>query len=224
MKNDDMETDLIEIVRESSQDSARKLENLKRDDFSEVYLLFDFDPHQNNLGLSDETDPISVLKNMVKTFDNETDTGKLYISYPMIEALRDFKTWSCMPYYECEIPSKVIPNYKNLSGYKNPYVDVRKYTSETWEMLVAIFLTRCQCLFGQSLSYDTVLTWYKQTISPAIILEQQLKIFRDKHSVFILSALTELLLDYFGTSHWNNLSDYLQNISNEGCTRKVIIR
>lgn len=143
------------IVRESSQDSARKLENLKRDDFSEVYLLFDFDPHQDNLGFSDGTDFGLVLRNMLETFDNETDTGKLYISYPMIEALRDFTPWSCLPYCECEVSSKVIPNYKNLSGYKNPYADVRKYTSETWEMLVAIFLTRCQCLFGQSLSCDT---------------------------------------------------------------------
>lgn len=101
LKDDDMETDLIEIVRESSQDSARKLENLKRDDFSEVYLLFDFDPHQDNLGFSDGTDFASVLRNMLETFDNETDTGKLYISYPMIEALRDFTPWSCLPYCEC---------------------------------------------------------------------------------------------------------------------------
>lgn len=222
LKADDMETDLIEIIRESSQVSAEKLKNLKRDDFSEIYLLFDFDPHQDNLGADDKTDFVSVLKNMTETFDNETEAGKLYISYPMIEALRDFTEWSCLPHYRCEVPLADIPHYKNLSGDKNRYTDIRKYDLEMWEMLVAIFLMRCKCLFGQSLSCDTILTWYKKKISPGTILKQQLEIFHNKRLVFVLSALPELLLDYFGEKHWEKLADNLRNISSEGCGRGVL--
>lgn len=217
LKEDEMETDLIEIVRESSKDSAEKLEGLRRDEFMEVYLLFDFDPHQNNLKIEEGRDFVSVLRSMVDTFNNETETGKLCLSYPMVESLRDITMWSCLPYYQCKISLTEVPQYKNLSGDRNPYADVRKYTLEIWEILVAIFLTRCKCLFDQTISYDKILAWYKKEVSPLTVLDQQLKIFCESSSVFILNALPELLLDYFGEDYWVNLVNSLRKISNKGC-------
>lgn len=222
LKDDEMETDLIEIIRESSEISAQRLKGLKRDNFMEIYLLFDFDPHQNNLGLGEGTDLDTVLRDMIETFDNETEAGKLYISYPMIEALRDMTNWSCLPYYQCEVSLTDIPNYKKLSGNQNQYADVRKYTSETWEMVTAIFLARCECLFGQNYSDGEILSWYKKKITPAVIYEQELKIFYGRQSVFILSALPEFLLDYFSESYWKNIVNSLQKISIEGCNRNDV--
>ena len=68
------------------------MEGLSRDDFSEVFLFFDYDAHQTNLGKSDDVD---VINQMLESFDNETENGKLYISYPMVEALRDFEADKC---------------------------------------------------------------------------------------------------------------------------------
>ena len=65
---------------------------MTRDDFSEVYLLFDYDTHQTNLGRKDDVDAVA---QMLESFDNETENGKLYISYPMVEALRDYKPGIC---------------------------------------------------------------------------------------------------------------------------------
>lgn len=48
LKSDDFETDIIEVVRESNEQSKKALKGLSREDFSEVYLLFDYDPHQRN--------------------------------------------------------------------------------------------------------------------------------------------------------------------------------
>lgn len=217
LQKDEMETDLIEIVRESSKDSAQKLKGLRRNEFMEIYLLFDFDPHQNNLRLDEDVDFVSVLRNMIETFNNETEMGKLYVSYPMIESLRDITMWSCLPYHQCKISLTEVPKYKNLSGNQNPYADVRKYTIKTWEMLIAIFLTRCKCLFSQNICYDKILMWYKTEVSSITIFDEQQKIFCERCSVFILSALPELLLDYFGESYWGNLVSNLQKISNEGC-------
>lgn len=62
---------------------------LSREDFSEVYLFFDYDAHQTNLGKAVNED---VIRQMLESFDNETENGKLYISYPMVEALRDYQS------------------------------------------------------------------------------------------------------------------------------------
>ena len=58
------------------------MEGLSRDDFSEVFLFFDYDVHQTNLGKADDGD---VINQMLESFDNETENGKLYISYPMVQ-------------------------------------------------------------------------------------------------------------------------------------------
>lgn len=194
MQLDDFDTDVIEVVRECSEEAGSQLTNLKRDDFREVYLLFDFDPHQNNLSLDDGTTIFDVLKTMSETFDNETELGKLYISYPMVEALRDISDWSCRSYYRCAIPSADVPKYKQLSGDRNRYSTVKKYTPEIWSMILAIFLQRCKCLFEQKIENNLLLSWYKNDLSPYIILEKQIDFFRKTCSVFVLSAFPELLL------------------------------
>ena len=50
LKADDFDTDIIEVLRESNDDIKEQLVGLSRDDFSEVYLFFDYDMHQTNLG------------------------------------------------------------------------------------------------------------------------------------------------------------------------------
>lgn len=89
---DEFDTDIIEVLREEHEELKEQLEGINRDDFSEVYLFFDYDGHQNNLSEDDDSD---VLEQMLKSFDNETENGKLYISYPMVEALRDFEEGKC---------------------------------------------------------------------------------------------------------------------------------
>lgn len=52
--------------------------------FSAIYLIFDFEPHYQKY--SDDS-----IREMCALFDNETELGKLYINYPMIEACRHLK-------------------------------------------------------------------------------------------------------------------------------------
>lgn len=90
IQKDEYETDLIELIREYNKDAAEKLKGYSRDDFSEIYLFFDYDGHNCNLSATDP-DGTAVLGEMLETFDNETELGKLYINYPMVEAIRDNK-------------------------------------------------------------------------------------------------------------------------------------
>lgn len=54
LKEDDFETDIIEVLRENNKELEEQLEGISRDDFSEVYLFFDYDGHQDNLGQEDD--------------------------------------------------------------------------------------------------------------------------------------------------------------------------
>lgn len=88
--------DIVTVLKEqlansqSQQDELSKIES--RDSISEVYLFFDYD-----LKRIDELNKLSVedqnlqIKELLDYFDNETEHGKLFIDYPMVESIRYFK-------------------------------------------------------------------------------------------------------------------------------------
>lgn len=77
--------DLVNLLKER-EDNARLLEGYTRDSFAAVYLFFDYDAHAT---LADDRK----IMQMLDFFDNETENGLLYISSPMVEAIRHFKEY-----------------------------------------------------------------------------------------------------------------------------------
>lgn len=74
--------DLFPILTEiAKKQGSSVLDNLTRHDISEIYLIFDYDPHATNF--SEEK-----IRAMCEIFNDEYTTGKLFINYPMIEVFR----------------------------------------------------------------------------------------------------------------------------------------
>jgi hypothetical protein len=216
LKEDDFDTDIIEVLREEHKELEAQLAGLSRDDFSEVYLFFDYDGHQNNLGEDDDSD---VINQMLISFDNETENGKLYISYPMVEALRDFVTGVCGDKDNCIVHVPELGNYKMLSAARAVYPQFKAYDFKIWEEVADVFAMRLSCLMNQAntVTYEQ----YRETISPYEILkleEQEIK----KNRVFILSAFPEFLLDYFGAKLWRRCVKHSMNQLDKKECMKII--
>ena len=76
--------DLVELLKERNKENAELLRDYTRDSFAYIYLFFDYDAHST---LADD----EKIEEMLDFFDNETENGMLYISYPMLEAIRHYK-------------------------------------------------------------------------------------------------------------------------------------
>lgn len=200
LEKDGFEVDVVELLRESCSAVAEKLKDLRRSDIDEVYLFFDFDPqHFKRIGLPTALPQISeVLKTMLRVFDNETEFGKLYISYPMIEALYDYKRGGilCAAHSECYLPFECLADYKRLSGEDNPIANAHE---PQWSELFNVFTLRARCLFGLS---NLDFAEYRNCITPLSLYEVQEQLLEKSGMVFGLSALPEFLLDYFGEEFW----------------------
>lgn len=79
--------DLVSLLREQNKNNPNSpfTSGMKTSDYSEIYLFFDYDFQNRNLTLEEMNKQIS---EMLKLFCDETDSGKLYINYPMLEAIR----------------------------------------------------------------------------------------------------------------------------------------
>ena len=214
---DDCEVDIIELVRESCDASKMQLNGFERNDFSEVYLFFDFDAHQNNL--TDTENPFEAISQMLKTFDNETENGKLYISYPMAEALRDFSGEGCKTASgNCYIQYN-IDNYKNVSGINNPNAAVRRYKKSDWIKVLDCYKWRLNCLSGGA--HNLLLNELKE-FNPETIYNRQKTIIDKSQKIMILSAFPEYIIDYFREDYLEKyfIENKLENVTD--CNQKSL--
>ena len=212
LKEDDFETDIIEVLRESHDYIAEQLTGLSRDDFSEIYLFFDYDTHQTNMGKEDDEDAVA---KMLKSFDNETESGKLYISYPMVEALRDYKPGICGEKEECYVAVGDMIHYKNMSSDRSANPQFKSYHYEIWKDIINVFARKVSCLFVMvdTMEYGK----YSEIVNPyeIYVLEEMES---EKDRVFVLSAFPEFLIDYYGVKLWKTCAKQKRNLREiQGC-------
>ena len=205
LKADDFDTDVIEVLRENSDDISKQLAGLSRNDFSEIYLFFDYDTHQTNLGKEDDADAVA---QMLESFDNETENGKLYISYPMVEALRDYKPGVCGDRTACFVATTHMREYKNASAIRAVNPHFREYGFEIWKDIIDVFAMRVSCLFesADTLEYES----YCEKINPYEVYVCEAKKTSDE-GTFVLSAFPEFLVDYFGMKLWRTCVKHRRN-------------
>lgn len=169
------------------------LEGYNRADFAEIYMFFDYDGHASNAG--DEK-----LNDLLNFFDQETDKGKLYISYPMAEALKhieDFDTFKdltaiCGKEYKKTARKKCIDNLKNIASYD---LDI-------WKKLISAHLKKMNNIVHHSYEFP------KAIVDQLTIFSKQIEkyISVDK-TVAVLSAFPVFLHDYYGNKEMKKRID-----------------
>jgi hypothetical protein len=155
-----------------------------------------------------DEDAEDVMKQMLKSFDNETENGKLYINYPMVEALRDFEPGICGKPQSCFVAVEDIEEYKNVSSIRSFNPHFRNYDFKDWKEIIDVFVMRISCLLGQMevISFEQYLD--KASPYDIYICEANEVV---KNRVFILSAFPEFLIDYFGAKLWKTCVKHTKN-------------
>lgn len=182
----DENLDTFNLVKEIDANSEI-LANYTRKDFAEIYLFFDYDGHASNAH-------DAKIKEMLQIFNEETDKGKLYISYPMTESLKHIEDYNTFPNSIAEIKTgrkyKRIANTKCLDHLKH----LRFYTLETWKEITKLHLKKMNKIVNERFEMPTIL------IEQTIIFEHQLQKYIPNGYVSILSAFPVFLHDYYGNA------------------------
>lgn len=211
---DEFETDVVELLRESSDKIANSLDGVKRDSVDQIYLFFDYDPHQDNVPVECADDWIRA---MIDSFDNEVENGKMYVSYPMVEALYDYRAGQCQSYSGCYIEASDIPDYKRISGEGNLNTGKHMQISQ-WKDCIASFVLRCKCLLDiEEMSFER----YRDLVTVKAVFNEERRLLRKEGKVFALSAFPEFLLDYFGSKFFNSMAP-MRNLKYDDCPHGVI--
>jgi hypothetical protein len=188
MYNDISEDEYLDTFSLVKDMDANKdtLKGFKRSDFAQIYMFFDYDGHATNA--SDEK-----LNDLLKFFNEETEKGKLYISYPMVEALKHIE--SIETFRDLKVACKDFENYKKivsdncLECFKHFYL----YNLNTWKIIIDSHLKKMNELVNSIYEFPNAivdqLTIFNKQIERHIIIDK---------TVVVLSSFPIFLHDYYG--------------------------
>lgn len=184
----DDDLDPFELIKQLNTlaTSREVLTNLRRDQIGQIYLFFDMEPH-------DEQFDSQKLLDMIALFNNETEQGKIFISYPMIEAIRDIDDHTEYLTRTVRLNDCKGRSYKPLSAERgNPiYQDAKKIDKQTWQTLITANLQKANYLISGSCNQIPVIDQHP-------IAQTQLDQFLPRGEISVLAAFPIFLADYFG--------------------------
>ena len=183
--SNDEDLDTFLLLKEISLNSEI-LASYSRKDFAEIYLFFDYDGQDRNA--DDEK-----IEEMISFFDEETSAGKLFISYPMVEALKHIS--DVINFKELKVEARKNIQYKRIVSdvCDNKFSDFTIYSREIWIFLIEIHLKKMNFITCDDYSLPTL------SKSQNEIFAKQLEKYIDIDStVAVLSAFPVFVFDYYG--------------------------
>jgi len=179
------------------------LKDLDHDSISETYLFFDLDAHCSKFFCSGLEAYLDRVQNVLAQCVNETSPlGKLYISYPMAEALWDYSIEDSCSFRRCFSPLSQGALYKKHVQERNPHKG-EPLSSCQWMSLCDIHVKRA---FGISMhtlenySYEIL-----KNLTQQFIFVRQRKILSTCSEIFALSPFPIFLLDIRGEHVFNEV-------------------
>ena len=170
--------------------------------FSQIFLFFDYD-FQNRIGLKKLN---VILDEMLDFFDDETDNGKLYINYPMVESLKYTKELPDENYWQYVATRQECMDHKfkgkaeqyayaNAKAYR--FIDLSKTDKanvvENWKMLKH----QNVCKANYLVSGCNTMPQEKAKINQAAIFKEQKTKYVDvNESVAILNSFPIFIYEY----------------------------
>ena len=204
LKNDEFETNVVDVLKEMSAIARERLKNLRASDFSEIYLFFDYDGHNNNI--PKEYLNKDILNEMLQTFNNETELGKLYISYPMIESIKEIDT-KTREYKNFYLSLAEISKYQQSFFSKSDFNNYKYLSKEHW--LIACDASRKRAsLLVQHTSLCTY-DYFIHNLDQEKLYFCQKKYYINNDSgsfLCILNSVPLFLLEYYGEDFWNRVT------------------
>ncbi|MCM1112090.1 MAG: hypothetical protein NC399_02425 [Muribaculum sp.] len=142
---------------------------------------------------------------MLKTFNNETEFGKLYVSYPMIEAIKEIDI-KIKDYIRLYLSLDEIFDYKQNPFLQSDFGNYYRLEKEHWVIACNASRKRASILaqYKEQCNYNYFIHNLDQE---SLYFFQKKNYINNGHLLCILNSVPLFLLEYFGEDFWNQVMD-----------------
>ena len=182
--------DPFELFKNLNDKNREALKELNKDDISQIFLFFDYDGHEPS---ADD----DKLESMLEFFNEETDNGKLYINYPMVESIKDLNKNDS--FKDKVVPAKTDIKYKHLVSQRSNYIHFNLLTDKCWKFIFKEQISKANYILNNEYSLPS------DRIEQDVIFQHQLdKYITPKEQVAVLSSIPMYWCDFYGMEYIKN--------------------
>lgn len=183
--------DILLVLKSREKDPARK--ELLEGRFTDIILIFDLDPQ----------DPLynaEHIKLMQEFFNDSSDTGKLYLNYPMVEAFYHMASIPDNDYLSrrASITELTERTYKARVNKETKGNDYRKFavTKDDYTKVILQNLSKAVYIVtGEALGWQVLLKTV-HSIELYAVLEKQLSFLNNDGFIYVLCTCVFYILDH----------------------------
>jgi hypothetical protein len=152
-------------------------------------MFFDYDGHAP---LADN----EKIKKVLSFFNEETSFGKLYISYPMVEALKHYS--NSIDFKSLKVKAREDISYKRMvsQNCNNELINLTAYTKDIWIHLIEQHLSKMNYITNDDYSLPT-----EKKSQIEIFLKQLEKYVDADSTISVLSSFPVFIFDYYGDKY-----------------------
>lgn len=174
--------DLLQVLKEHEKDETKKA--LFNQHYSDIILIFDLDPQSPDYAPD-------IITQMAGYFTESSDTGKLYLNYPMVESFYHMKSIPDPDYMNYTVSMEELISHTYKSRVKQtcriPYKDFAA-TKETCNWVISQNLEKAKMLLHQPENY--------LPIDTRKLLSAQLSLLQQRNLLYVLCTCIFYILDY----------------------------
>ena len=181
-ENDPDSLDLLQVLKEHEKDETKK--SLFDEHYSDIILIFDLDPQSPDYAPE-------VITKMADYFTESSDTGKLYLNFPMVESFYHMKS----------IPDPDFMNYTiSMEELVNRTYKTRvKQTCRIPYKNFATTKEACDLIISQNLEKAKMILRHPRNSLPTdtrMLLAAQLSFLQSHSMLYILCTCIFYIVDY----------------------------
>lgn len=172
--------------------------NLKQNNISEIFLFFDYDGQDKNNSIKNP----ETIDAMLEFFNNETEFGKLYINYPMVESYKHL-------IHDSVKVVDILPeeHYKTFVAKKENCIKTAeqptKLNKNDWINLFLPHFKSTNHLFLDTFSLPQTYQETQQMSQLTIYQQQKQKYIEPNQQIMVLNSFAWFLLEYLGEKLFN---------------------
>lgn len=219
LKVEEFSVEILTMLKQRSEKNRKVLAGYDNDSFAYIYFFFDYDAHAT------KADDGQVAE-MLGFFNNETENGKLFVSYPMVEAIRHYrdkesfkdlsvkcKRANCPNVADCKDAAECLkePHYKTTVPGESDLNVTRLDTPEKWKELIDAHLCKGNYVLNDVYSRPAVLLGQSELFQS----QQRKYISRSCPVVAVLSAFPLFVQDYYGVDRLNEKLEKSKSLKQE---------
>ena len=176
----DFESDNIDIrLVLASIESDLNKKKLLKDQYSDVFLIFDFEPQDPNAHFD-------TVKRMLNYFSDSTEQGKLFINYPMMQSYKHFSNLPDRDFDQKAVTIEETKKYKSMVATESKYTDLNQYDYRTFYSIAYHHLRKAEYIQTGIACCPSLQSFC--TIDYQTIFEKQVQLVECKNEVWVLNT------------------------------------